>query len=76
MATIDRLDGPDLVVARWSNAITAFAWESLLEVASRLCAGLGRDSRDLPLIPGSIAAGPGTLLISPMSRHDLSGLRG
>ena len=44
MATIDRLDGPDLVVARWSNAITAFAWESLLEVASRLCAGLGRDS--------------------------------
>lgn len=75
MSTIDRLEGPDVVMARWSAPIIAFAWEALLELATRLCADLGRDNSKLPLIPGSIGAGRGTLLIQPMSRHDLSGLR-
>jgi hypothetical protein len=75
MSTLDRLDGPEVVVARWSAAITAYAWEALLELATRLCAGLGRDSRRLALIPGSIGAARGSLLIQPMSRHDLSGMR-
>jgi hypothetical protein len=74
MTTFDRLDGPDLITARWSEAITAFAWESLVELARRLAAEIGKDRAGLPLIPGAIGAGRGVLLIQPMSRNDLSGL--
>jgi hypothetical protein len=74
MTTIDRVDGPDLISARWSEAITAYAWESLVELARRLCAQTGKDRSGLPLIPGAIGAARGALLIQPMSRNDLSGL--
>jgi hypothetical protein len=76
MSTVDRLDGPDLIVTHWSEAITAFAWEALLELARRLCAEMGRDGSGLPLIPGAIGAAKGVLLIQPMSRNDLSKLGG
>lgn len=74
MTTVERIAGPDLLVARWSEAITAFAWEALVELARRLCAHLGKDKAGLPLIPGSIAATRGALLVQPMSRNDLSAL--
>ncbi len=74
MTTVQRLDGPDLLTARWSDAITAFAWEALLELARRLCAQLGRDRAGMPLVPGAVAATRGALLVHPMSRHDLSAL--
>lgn len=74
MTTVDRIAGPDLLVARWSEAITAFAWEALVELARRLCAQLGKDKAGLPLIPGAIAATKAALLIQPMSRNDLSAL--
>ena len=74
MTTVERIDGPDLLVARWSEAITAFAWEALVELARRLCAQLGKDKAGLPLIPGAIAATKGALLVQPMSRTDLSAL--
>ena len=74
MTTIDRLAGPDLVTARWSEAITAYAWEALVELARRLCAQTGKDRSGLPLIPGAIGATTGALLIQPMSRNDLSRL--
>ena len=72
MSTVDRLDGPDLIVTHWSEAITAFAWEGLLELARRLCAEMGRDGSGLSLIPGAIGAAKGALLIQPMSRNDRS----
>jgi len=74
LTTVERLDGPDLVVARWSDAITAFAWEGLMELARRACAHLGKDKNGLPLIPGAIAATADALLVQPMSRNDLSAL--
>ena len=74
MSTLNRLDGPPVVVDRWTPALTAFAWEAVLELARRLCAELGTDKGGRPLVPGSIAAGASTLLIQPMSRHDLSAL--
>jgi hypothetical protein len=74
MSTYDRLDAPDAVTATWTDALTAFAWESLLEVARRVCAELGRDTRHRPLVPGSIGAAPRVLLVQPMARHDI-GLR-
>jgi hypothetical protein len=74
LTTVERLDGPDIVVARWSDAITAFAWEALIELARRTCAQLGTDKAGLPLIPGAIASSTEALLIQPMSRNDLSAL--
>lgn len=68
MSTFTRLDGPAVVTDVWSDAITAFAWESLVELARRICAQLGHDTRSRALIPGGIAAGKGVLLIQPMSR--------
>ncbi len=74
MQTYDRLDADAVLADTWTDAITAFAWESLLELARRICADLGRDTRDRPLVPGSIGAAPQVLLVHPMARHDL-GLR-
>ena len=51
-----------------ADAITAFAWESLVELARRTCAQFGRDTQSRALIPGGIAAAEGVLLIQPMSR--------
>ena len=74
MSTLDRLDGPAVVTERWTPALTAFAWEAVLELASRLCAQLGNDAGGHALIPGSVGAGASTLLIQPQSRNDLSRL--
>jgi hypothetical protein len=74
MQTYDRVDAPAAVADVWSDAITAFAWEALLETARRICADLGLDTRGRPLVPGGIAAASGALLLQPMARHEL-GLR-
>ncbi|NYG07820.1 hypothetical protein BJ986_002307 [Phycicoccus badiiscoriae] len=75
MSSLSRLDGPDVVTGRWTAALTAFTWEAILELARRMCAELGKDAAGLPLIPGSIAAGSQVLVVQPMARNDLSGLR-
>ena len=41
MAAMNRVDAPALVADRWSDAITAFCWESLLELARRAERGNG-----------------------------------
>ncbi len=74
MSSVDRLTGPDVVTALWSDAVIAFGWECLLELSRLLCAQLGRDRAGLPLIPGAVAATKGVLIIQAMSRNDLSQL--
>lgn len=74
MSSLTRIDGPAIVAERWTPALTAFAWEAVLELGARLCAQLGTDQAGHALIPGSIAAGASTLVIQPMSRNDLSAL--
>jgi hypothetical protein len=76
MSTFQRVQAPDLVADLWSEAITAFAWEALLELARRLCADMGHDAAGRALIPGGIAAAPDVLIIQPMARHDLSAIGG
>jgi hypothetical protein len=71
MTTLTALEGPSVIVSRWAEALTAFAWESLLELCRRLCERLGSDARGHPLVPGSIMADQGVLLILPMARNDL-----
>lgn len=74
MSTFTRVDAPAVVAEGWSDAITAFCWEALLELARRISAETGRDNEGQPLIPGLVAAERGLLLIGPMARHDLRGL--
>jgi hypothetical protein len=76
MSSFERVDAPDLIADLWSEALTAFAWEALLEFASRLCAGVGKDSQGRALIPGSVAAAPELFVITPMARNDLSRIGG
>jgi hypothetical protein len=72
MSTFSRVDGPAVVTAVWSEAIAAFAWEALLELARRLSAELGRDERGRPLIPVAVGAAPRLLIVTAMARHDTS----
>lgn len=68
MTTFDQLAGPDVVVAAWSEAVTAFCWESLVEVARAVCTRLGKDRTGKTLVPGGLGADKGRLLIQPMAR--------
>ncbi|MBQ0746433.1 MAG: hypothetical protein KBT82_05720 [Marinobacter sp.] len=71
MATFEDLEGPAELVAAWSDAIIAFVWEALLEIARVICAEVGNDKRGLPLVPGSMGASPNRLLLQPVSRFSL-----
>ena len=71
MTTFTDLEGPREIVEVWSDAINAFAWETLIEVARVIAAQVGKDSRGRALVPGSIGAAPGKLLIQPVARHTL-----
>lgn len=73
MSTYSELLGSATVTAVWSDALTAFAWEALLETARAVAAAVGRDGAGRPLVPGAIAAGSKHLLIHPMARHGGSG---
>jgi hypothetical protein len=72
MSTLSRPVGPALIVGIWGEAITAFAWEALLHLAQQLCGAVGHDEAGRPLIPASMGAQEGVLLISPMARHQLN----
>jgi hypothetical protein len=72
MSAFSRCAGPDVVGEQWSEALTAFAWEALLHLAQELCGATGKDKAGRPLVPASIAATKGALLLQPMARHELS----
>lgn len=68
MSTFTRLAGPRIVTDLWSEAVTAYAWECVLELARRVTARLGTDTANRALVPGGIGAVKGVLLIQPMAR--------
>jgi hypothetical protein len=72
MSTFSRVDAPPAVAAVWSDAIAAFAWEALLELARKLCAALGDDNQGRPLIPVAVGAAPRLFIVTAMARHDTS----
>jgi hypothetical protein len=72
MTALARPAGPEAVTAIWSDALTAFAWESLLHLAQQVCGAAGRDAAGRPLVPASIAATPKVLIVRPMARNELS----
>lgn len=69
MSALTHLPGPSVVVDRWADAITAFAWECVVETARRLCELAGADAAGRPLTPGAIGAESRALIIQPMSPH-------
>ena len=68
LSTFERPAGPEVVVSTWAEAITAFAWESVLTLADQLAAAAGKDGQGRPLVPGAIAASRGALQVLPMPR--------
>jgi len=72
MSSFSRPSGPDSVTTLWSEALIAFAWETLLQLAQRLCGAVGNDAAGHPLVPASIGAAPDVLILQPMARNDLS----
>ncbi len=71
MSSFQDLQGPAGLVEVWSDSIIAFAWETLLEVATTICAEVGRDAQGRALVPGTIGASPDRLLIQPVARYSL-----
>lgn len=74
MSTFDRVAAPPEIADTWSRSIIAFAWETLVTIATQLAAGVGRDSAKRPLVPATIAADRGVLLIGAMARNALGTL--
>jgi hypothetical protein len=75
-STYRRPDGPALVVAVWSEALVAFAWQCLLDVVSGIAAATGKDQGGNLLVPVDLVAMAGALEILPMARHRFSGASG
>jgi hypothetical protein len=69
MTAPDRPAGPSSIVDGWGTALTAFAWQALLQLAVALCAAAGTDWAGAPLVPGYLSAADGFLIVAPMARH-------
>ena len=72
-ATASRPAGPEAVVAIWSEALVAFAWNCLLELVSGMAAAVGKDQRGNLLVPVELSARRQGLEIVPMARFRFSG---
>lgn len=72
MSAFDQLQGPAVITDVWTDAITAFAWECLIEVCRTVAGNVGADSRGRPLIPGLVSAGPKRLAVEAMARHNVT----
>lgn len=73
MTAFSDIEGPTEIVETWTDSLTAFAWEAVLETAKVIAAEVGKDSQGRSLVPGSIGAAPDLLLIQAVGRHTLSG---
>lgn len=62
-------DGPEAVVQRWGEALTAYAWRALLDTASGIAGAAGRDADGNPLVATALVASPNGLVVLPQARH-------
>lgn len=72
-ATAGRPSGPEPVVAAWSEALVAFAWNCLLELVGGMAAAVGKDQRGNLLVPVELSARRQGIEIVPMARFRFSG---
>ena len=64
-----RPEGPDIVVRRWGDTLTALAWRAFLDMAGGVAKAVGTDTDGTPLIVTAVTAAPGVLEILPQARH-------
>lgn len=70
-SAFDKPSGPAAVTDIWADALTAFAWESVITLAQHLAAEWGRDRQGRVLVPAAIAAERGAFLVKAMARNEL-----
>lgn len=69
IATEERPRGPAEIVDLWGEALTAFAWRTLLAVTTRSASDSGEDEDRAGLIPAALTASAGSLRLATMARH-------
>lgn len=67
--------GPPVVVRRWGEALTALAWQGMLDAAGGVAAATGADQDGSPLIPVALAAGHDGLAVRAQARHPIDRTR-
>ena len=75
-ATLRRPEGPTPVIDAWGEALVAFAWQTLLTLATQVAGALGKDARGNVLVPAALTASRTGLSILPMARHRFAGSSG
>jgi hypothetical protein len=68
-ATEDRPRGPREVVDLWGEALTAFAWQVVLDVSAGTAAHAGQDLDGAFLLPAALAATGDGITVLPQARH-------
>jgi hypothetical protein len=69
IATEARPRGPAEIVDLWGEALTAFAWRTLLAVTTQSASDSGEDADRAGLIPAALTASGGGLRLATMARH-------
>lgn len=70
-ATEDRPRGPREVVDLWGEALTAFAWQIVLDVSGGTAAHAGQDRDGAFLVPAALAATGDGITVLPQARHSV-----
>jgi hypothetical protein len=68
-ATSTHPQGPPVVVQRWGEALTALAWQALLDVARGVANHAGRDADTAGLVPVALVASKAGFVVLPQARH-------
>jgi hypothetical protein len=76
VATEEHPRGPDAIIAVWSEPLLAFAWKTLLTVATQVSASTGKDEDGAGLIPAALTATPDGVRILTMARHPFDRVSG
>jgi hypothetical protein len=69
VATEERPRGPEIVVDLWGEALVAFAWKALLDVAAHVAFAAGDDNDGQRLVPAALSVGKDAITVLPQARH-------
>jgi hypothetical protein len=72
-ATQRRPQGPDVVIESWGEALVAYAWLVVLQLANGLAGAAGRDAQGNRLVVAQLQASAEGLHVLPMARQRFAG---
>jgi hypothetical protein len=67
--------GPAVVVRRWGDALTALAWQAVLNSIGGVTAAAGSDNDGAPLIPAALTATASGVAVLAQARHEIDRVR-